>query len=568
MTIYRYILGIFIPLYFSSFNPTFALEADYCDGCGGKCATHYIFSPEYKEELQRSIFLDDDDIPKVGQKSYISPQKIFKIYYDTVGYNAPPILDKNQNGVPDYVDSVAYYFDYVYDVYVNDFGFRSPYPDRGSRGSDHYDVYLYDLGDSDSDFNQQPYSAGGIYGATYFTNKDIINDKPFLSLYSYIIIDNDFSEKDSIRIKGNKAFPAYRFPGIPSLKVTVAHEFFHAVQFMYGISEPGSNTIMEMNAVAMERVLFPEVNDYIQYVKSLFQNPSTKPFGIDDPNIGYAHSIFNQYLLEKFDIGIIVLSWEKVAEGHEVYSALDLALKQYGSSMQQAWCEFLDWIYYTGTRAIEGNYFSNAKELPMVVPFSFVNFESPSKSVSGFTSPLEFRFLNFIFPASGDISDDTLNILLGNTDINSASKQFNISKDYFFRVSDSQTPDSKKIENINYWLYQEIDTNFYCVHNISNSGGSTYKINFAYPNPFRSSVDEYLLFPAPANAELYQKALLNIYSSDMNHIYSKSIQVTVNNGNRVLMWNDIPNEISSGVYIYGIKLNDEMILGKFSIIKD
>lgn len=566
MSIFKFLLATCVFLFvFIDIQSKNNLE---CDECSGKCGTHLMFTPEGREQLQRTIYWENE-IPKVGQKSTISANNIFKVHYDTVGYHAPPMADINRNGVPDYVDSVCFYFDFVYDRYINQLGFRSPYPDKGSRGSDHYDVYLWDLGNSDSDSDTvQGYHIGGTYGSTYSSNRDVIISQPFARMYSYIIIDNDFASTDSVRKRGLKPFPAYKYPGIPSLKVTIAHEFFHAIQFVYGVSQPANITVMEMNAVAMERVFFPEIKDYLIYVRALFKNPSSYPFGIDNQNTGYGHSIFNQFLIENFGIGMMKTMWEKVADGNEVYSAIDLTLKDLGSDLKSSWCKFIEWAYYTGSRSVPGMYFSNAEEIPSIEPFSVINFTPPSGSNSGNMAPLEFRFLRFFFPAVGDITDDTLDILIGNIDLKSASSQVNISRNYFWQVASESISGSKKIDGLNYWLYDEIDSNYLCHNMIVSAGGSTVEIGYPYPNPLRISIDDHVLFPAPSKSAIYSKVILIIYSSDMVPIYSETLPVTVNNRNKVVLWNDIPDSISSGTYIFGIHQNENTIIGKFAIIKD
>jgi hypothetical protein len=531
-----------------------------------KCATHCIFTHDGRNKLQKTLFKDDNETPLVGQKKINSPKNVFLIHYDTTGVHAPPKADLNQNGISDYVDSVAYYFDYVYEIYTKELGFRSPYPDRGSRGSDHYDVYLWDLGDSDIDSNDVYYSEGGTYGLTDYANRDVFATEPFQKMYSFIVIDNDFSEYDSTRPLKSKYFPTYKYPGIPSLKVTIAHEFFHAIQFMYGLSQPAATTVMEMTAVAMERVFFPEVPDYLNYVRLIFRNTASYPFGKDNADTGYGHSIFNQYLIEKFGVGIMKEIWENVGNGVEVYSAIDLALKQHNSSMSKAWCEFLDWAYFTGNRSIEDKYFSNAKQIPLVEPFTFREFEPPSQSASANISPLEFRFVRFVFPAGGKISDDTLDVFLGNTDLNSASQQLLVSRNYFLQVANSEIPSGSIIENTNYWKFYNYDTEFICTNSHTKAGTNTIEVEYAYPNPFRINSDKFALFPAPSGTELYQKITLVIYDTEMRQIYSKSLPITVNNSKRVVYWDQIPSEFSSGVYIFGVHNGTNVTLGKFAVI--
>ena len=48
------------------------------------------------------------------------------------------------------------------------------------------------------------------------------------------------------------------------LKVTAAHEFFHAVQFAYDIGEDG--WFMESTATWMEEHVYDAINDNLQYL--------------------------------------------------------------------------------------------------------------------------------------------------------------------------------------------------------------------------------------------------------------------------------------------------------------
>jgi len=80
-----------------------------------KCGLSLMLNPDTRDNLLREIILNND-VPTVGQKNFISKNNLFKIHYDTVGYNAPSLVDINKNGVPDYIDSVAFYFETAYQV--------------------------------------------------------------------------------------------------------------------------------------------------------------------------------------------------------------------------------------------------------------------------------------------------------------------------------------------------------------------------------------------------------------------------------------------------------------------
>jgi hypothetical protein len=58
------------------------------------------------------------------------------------GSNAVSQVDKNRNGVPDYIESVGSAFDYSRSVTCSSRGFRFPVTDNGS---EIIDIYVYDL---------------------------------------------------------------------------------------------------------------------------------------------------------------------------------------------------------------------------------------------------------------------------------------------------------------------------------------------------------------------------------------------------------------------------------------
>jgi len=533
-----------------------------------KCGLNILLDKDKRERLQRTIFFDSLGNPKVSHRYHISKNNLFKIYYDTTGYNAPPMQDKDKNGVPDYIDSVAYYFEKSYFYQVVELGYLSPIPDNMGRGSDHYDIYIWDLGNSDNP-NDDPYDQGGYYGLTSTSDNDIFTYQPFVRAYSYIIIDNDFSPNDSIRTKGGKSSPAYKITGIDALKITAAHEFQHAIQFMYGLSTPSNINIMEMCAVAMEFNLYPEIEDYIQYVSNIFKNLSQYPFGVDNSQTGYGFSIFAKYLKEKFGLGIFKDLWNNVLEGYEVFSALEKAIEKFNTNFKDIWTEFLFWIYHTGNRAIEGKYFPNAKSLPEVKFDKVINYSPPAVNLSKSLRPLEIGFIRFNFEAvEQTFSNDTLDIIYCNTDLNSAKNQYIITNSYFFQVSETIFNNAEYLNKINKYFIDKCDDNI-DYFKIELPGKKTNEISYAYPNPFNNLLEDEIIFPAPENAKLYDNAQIIIYNTELIPIFIKNKKIVINGTNRTISINknelDFAN-LSSGIYLFAVHTLNDYIYGKFTII--
>lgn len=110
-------------------------------------------------------------------------------------------------------------------------GFRAPLPDEGQEGDTRTDFYL---GDIDQ------------YGALGFCRSDADGPVVGSAWYGYCGFDNDYA--NSLWLDPTSL-----------LQVTVAHEYFHAVQFAYDAEDDG--WLMESTATAMEDELYDDVND-------------------------------------------------------------------------------------------------------------------------------------------------------------------------------------------------------------------------------------------------------------------------------------------------------------------
>lgn len=530
-----------------------------------KCGLNLMLNPETREKLQREILYSKDDIPLVGQKSFISENNLFKIHYDTIGYNAPSLIDNNKNGTPDYIDSVAYYFERAYQVQVEEIGYISPIPDGGGRGSAHYDIYIWDLGNSNLP-NEVPYDKGGLYGLTMWTESDIIVYEPFQKSYTFIVIDNNYSPTDSVREQNsNVRYPAYKETGIDGLKITAAHEFQHAIQFMYGLSNPGAITIMEMCGVAMEFRLYPESKDYLQYVKNIFSNLAAYPFGADNAQAGYGFSIFAKYILQNYGDKILKNMWELVGNNVELYSALETSFLMNNLNFVDEWQKFTKWIYYTGERASDGEYFDNAQELPEIKFDRTLVYTPPSISSFRGIRALEIGALRYFIKGTENREDDTLDILFSNIDIQSASSQYEIFRDYKFVITSESGDGRFLLDKLGLYLGDDCDTNYIKTQYIIRAGEKTNTIDFAFPNPYNPIVDEKIYFPTPNDAEIYDFATLTIYNTEMLPIFTKKDRIGVSNGKRVISIDKL--DLQNGNYIFGVHTKKNYIIGKFSIIR-
>lgn len=189
----------------------------------------------------------------------------FTIHYTTTGADAVSTTDNNGNGVPDWVETVAGVFEYVYSVEVEKMGYHAP-PDAS------YDVYLQDL------------ATEGVYGYTQNDTMPVTGSS--VSYSSWIQIDRSFA---------SPIFSPYT--PITSLRITAAHEFHHAIQF--GYNAYFDTPFAEMTSTWMEDEVYDTGNQLYDYLWAYMSSVGTVAV---NAGVGggteYGRWIFNRYLTE------------------------------------------------------------------------------------------------------------------------------------------------------------------------------------------------------------------------------------------------------------------------------
>ncbi|MBI4690026.1 MAG: hypothetical protein HY754_07135 [Nitrospirae bacterium] len=255
--------------------------------------------------------------------------------------DAVPSTDSNSNGVPDYVEDIASYFDNIYTQEVSTMGYSDPTFKDGTAGGDNrFDVYLKDL---------------SAYGYTaYEASPDD----------TYIVVENDFSGFPSnLDSEGSQK---------GAMKVTAAHEFFHAIQFRYGVSS-SNYWWMEATATWMEDAVYPSVNDYLNYIGQRYNDANDngkwdtgetyynmdgsvagttgrESLWFDNPDNSldtyngiyeYGNIIWAKYLTEKYGSDIMYSIWaNRIAGGQSALNAISDELTSMGTSLSSAFGAF------------------------------------------------------------------------------------------------------------------------------------------------------------------------------------------------------------------------------------
>ena len=226
-----------------------------------------------------------------------------------------------------FVAQVSAVMEHVWTTEISTYGWREPVSDVNlphNEGSGKFDVYLSDLG------------RDGIYG---FCTPD--PGQRTVAESAYCVLDNDFS------------FSQFGAEPVDSLSVTTAHEFNHAIQFAYDVTD--DMWLLEATATFMEDEVYDDINDNYQYlVTGPLGRPRTPADSFSDfqnigPDSGYQYGTFvwMRYLSEEFGSRDVVRRiWEKVdgrgAPDGGLYSLQGIAamLSEQGTDFASSFADF------------------------------------------------------------------------------------------------------------------------------------------------------------------------------------------------------------------------------------
>lgn len=192
-----------------------------------------------------------------------------------------------------YATEISALMEHVWAQEVDAHGWVAPKSDGARGGDDKFDVYLGNVG------------ANLVYG---YCSTDL--RQTGTSQHSYCVLDNGFTE-----------FPG-PVTGADAARVTAAHEFNHALQFTYDVTD--DYWLSEASATWMEDEVFDSINDNYQYlVSSSLGRPRTPAdtwtdfSDPNDPDTGfqYGQFIWMKYLAEASGTPSIVREiWEEAAK--------------------------------------------------------------------------------------------------------------------------------------------------------------------------------------------------------------------------------------------------------------
>ena len=308
-----------------------------------RCGTPYLLqamdaASEPSTETQRLKLVQR----RSTQHSLLTPSGHFRVHYDTEGSDAVDPTDDDANGIPDYIDLAATVLDSTWELEVEQLGYNPPPSDNGLGGGEEYDVYVIDLGHGGCGFSTP------IYGCAYRGSSNAVT-------HSHLEIDNNFTDPSYVQTRG-----------LDALRVTIAHEFHHAIQFGYYADREGS-WWQESTSTWIEEVAYPHIDDYLQYLPHFLSIPHRALNSNANTSHTYGSAIFSHFLDQHYGRDLNRLIWEELKERQSVnLDHFDRVIRRVEpGGLGVAVGEFAVWNYFTGRRHRRG-FYAEGDKYPLV----------------------------------------------------------------------------------------------------------------------------------------------------------------------------------------------------------
>jgi hypothetical protein len=494
----------------------------------------------------------------ITQCAWATPDQKFIIHFDTTGSMAVFGSDIDVNppdGIPDYVNRTADYLTLAYDSLITGIGFDPP-PDDGMQGGDgRYDIYLtFNLGLTTPEEPSFQYPGRPAYT-------------------SFIQLGHD------LRFSSRYGDDPY-----PFLKASVAHEFFHAIEFAYrAYSTDRTFWWFEACANWAEERVFDDVNDVYYSLPSYLPNLQHSLYMTNGQFI-YGAWLFPEFIDERFGPEMILNCWNKFARYDFSIDAIMYALQGAGADINTEYCLHTIWNYFTGNNSLVGFYREGANfDTSVLVAATHTQYpvnwtmapwplENMSASYISFTRA-DDNISNLIIEYNNITSDKQavcLAVVRQNAPVQYGIYQVSSEIHRTLMINRFSRGDVAILMPV--WIFEsnpkeEFSTYQYCAYlqdtmtAITENGAapiSEYSLDSVYPNPFNGAVT--ISFDAPASGP-YTVRIYDITGRAIAERDGISRQ-----GSNHLTW-QAPADLASGVLFYIIDFGQKRLDGKMSLLK-
>ncbi|MBN1755415.1 hypothetical protein JW877_04280, partial [bacterium] len=267
-----------------------------------------------------------------------------------------------------YVVDMGTHFENAWTFITGTMGYLTPPSDGSAGGDGKYDIYCLEL-------------PGGIMG---YTQPEWGGSYSWNDATSFIAMDNNYTE--------------FGWPALDCKKITSVHEFFHAVQMSYDVSE--EVFWMEISSVWIEDEYYPTIDQELSYLPYFFNSPWVSLTTYDGSH-EYGSYHWGKFIDMNFGRNSIRDIWEECRYA-SVFSATQSVLSDLGSDRNSAFSEFVQWNYFTGSRTT-GMHYNDADDFPEVT-FHAIHSTYPATGNSGSHSPdaLASDYIRFNLPGTAE----------------------------------------------------------------------------------------------------------------------------------------------------------------------
>ena len=461
----------------------------------------------------------------------------FRFLYDTVGSDAPAMLDGTGARIPgsheQFVDSAGAIFNAVYALQTGALGYADPV----QPGQGEYDVYIFN---------------NVYYGETVPGTR--IGTTTPARYITHINIDNDFQY--------------FYSAGMAGLRVTAAHEFFHAIQFgSYGYWNTDVY-FMELSSTWMEDVVYGDVNDYYQYIRGPWDPdrglyPARGHFARPDFSLlksdgltEYSRAILGKFIERRYSPDVIRRSWEMVPDGIAV-DALDRALGERGSSFREAFLQWSVWNGRTGPGADTAEY-TEGREYPRIVTAPLIDYVS-GRTIADtiYTTSVSYYPVN--------VAGNPMSVIVANLRTSGSPSLAS----FRYEMADGGDQSFKKLSN---GIYVRLDVPDPSNWSTVETAPAIIASVTPAPNPFSAGDSRVLDFHIPMTTRP-SSVILTVLGVGMARIFQGPLGVRDDLSSpfvQVAEWDardSFSRPLSSGVYIYVLTVDGAEHTGKFSVVR-
>ncbi len=280
-------------------------------------------SVEARQLMDRLVY--ERPLQEAAMDSLLSPSGKFKLKYTTSGQDSVPATDRDNNGVPDYVEWAANYADSTWRAEIEQLG----YPDPLEKQDAPYEIYFDSV-------------------RTYGYTQQITGESG-----TYMVVNNNFN-----------GFPANTDPEgnrKGALKVTIAHEFKHAINYFITDWQGEIDKWAEMDATLMEELVFDPVNDYYNYINSAFSIFNAPELSLYPGS--YEHVSFAIYFTEHFGPLFWSALWDNIVKSQQnrdplnMIPAIDSTLRNYDNQhFEHHFTRNHLWHFASGSSRVTSNF--------------------------------------------------------------------------------------------------------------------------------------------------------------------------------------------------------------------